>query len=172
MRIKGDKRGTHLARFIRYRAAATTFCCLIFLSACSSQPPPTLYYRTAQTELTVDSTTPAKVKLDNRYVGDTPVTYPLLYDQEVENDVRRVTWWQTQPALAVVLTILTLGVFVPLSLIPADTESSQKPLENYRNNHFIVAVDAPGYAQWKQEVDAKGDKTLTLHAQMVQAEGR
>ena len=83
-----------------------------------------------------------------------------------------MTWWQTQPALAVVLTILTLGVFVPLSLIPADTEASQKPLENYRNNHFIVAVDAPGFAQWKQEVDAKGDKTLTLHAQMVQAEGR
>jgi hypothetical protein len=161
-----------LARFSRYRAAATTFCCLIFLSACSSQPPPTLYYRTVQTELTVESATPAKVKLDNRYVGDTPVTYPLLYDQEVENDVRNVTWWQTQPALAVVLTILTLGVFLPLSLIPADTESSQKPLENYRNNHFIVAVDAPGYAQWKQEVYAKGDKTLTLHAQMVQAEGR
>ena len=157
-----------MARIARHRAAAATFCCLIFLGACATQPP-TSYYRTAQTELKVDSTAPAKVNVDNRYVGDTPVTYPLSYDQEVERNTRNVTYWQTQPALAVLLTILSLGLYLPLSLIPSDTESSQTPLENYRNNHYVITVDAPGYAQWKQEVDAKGEKSLSLHAQMVQA---
>jgi hypothetical protein len=109
------------------------------------------------------------VNVDNKYVGVTPVTYPLDYEQEVEQESRNVTYWQTQPGLATFLTVLSLGLYVPFSMIPSDTETTQTPLENYRSNHFLVTVEAKGFDQWKQEVVVKGEKTLHLDARLTPA---
>jgi hypothetical protein len=45
-------------------------------------------------------------------------------------------------------------------MIPVDTETSQVPLENYQKNRFLITVDSAGFEQWKQELVARGEKTL------------
>lgn len=141
---------------------------MLLLSACSTQPPePGSYFRTEQTQLTVQSTPSGRVNVDNRYVGVTPVSFPLEYEQQVERDTRNVTLWQTQPALAVFLTAISLGVYLPFSAIPVDSETTLVPQEVYRHNHFQITVDAAEYEQWKQELDPKGEKTLELQARLV-----
>jgi hypothetical protein len=141
---------------------------LILLSACSTQPPEQgSFFRTAQTQLSVQSTPSGNVNLDNRYVGVTPLSLPLDYEQQVERDTTNVTLWQTQPGLALLLTLATLGIYLPFSAIPAASQTTLTPQDVYRQNHFQVTVDAPGYEQWKQELDPKGEKTVELQAQLV-----
>lgn len=146
---------------------ATAINSLLFLSACSTQPESSSYYRSAQTQLTVYSTPSGSVNENNRYVGVTPVTFPLDYEQEVRLDTRNVTYWQTHPGLSVFLTLISFGIYLPFSMIPVDTQTSQVPLENYRSNHFVITIDAAGYGQWKQEVVANGEKTLYARAQLA-----
>ncbi|MGA7870935.1 MAG: hypothetical protein WCA22_08550 [Candidatus Binatus sp.] len=141
---------------------------LLLLSACSTQPPEQgSYFRTEQTQLSLQSTPSGSVNVDNRYVGVTSVSFPLEYEQQVARDTKNVTLWETQPGLSVFLTIISLGVYLPFSAIPVASETTLAPQEGYRHNHFQVTVDAPGYEQWKQELDPKGEKTMELQAQLV-----
>jgi hypothetical protein len=141
---------------------------LILLSACSTQPPEQgSFFRTDQTQLSLQSTPSGSVNVDNRYVGVTPLSYPLQYEQQVDRDTRNVTFWETQPGLALFLTLASLGLYLPFSAIPADSKTTLTPQDVYRSNRFEITVDAPGYEQWKQELDTKGEKTLELQAQLV-----
>jgi len=167
VRIKSRSTGNHVPVARRVIAGATVGS-LLFLSACSTQAPQvSSYNRTEQTQLTLSSTPSGTVNLDNRYVGVTPVTFPLDYEQKVQQQTRNVTYWETHPGLSLFLTIASLGVYLPFSMIPVDTETSQVPLENYRKNHFVITVDSAGCDQWKQEVVARGEKSLQLNAQLA-----
>ncbi len=106
--------------------------------------------------------------VDNRLVGESPLTFPLQYDQEVEQDSKKVTLWKTQPSVASFLTVASLGLYLPFSAIPAATESTQMPLEDYRNNQFVITVDAPGYDRWTQKVVAMGEQNLHLEAKLAE----
>ena len=141
---------------------------MLLLGACSSQPPEQgSFFRTEQTQVSVQSTPSGKVNVDNRYIGITPVSFPLEYEQQVERDTRKVTLWETSPGLSLFLTLASLGLYLPFSAIPVDSETTLVPQEIYRHNHFEVTVEAPDYEQWKQDLDPKGEKTLELQAQLV-----
>lgn len=141
---------------------------LLLLSACSTQTVDQgSYYRTEQTQLSLQSSPSGSVNIDNRYVGVTPLLYPLQYEQEVVRSTKKVTLWDTQPGLAMFLTLISLGVYLPFSAIPVDSETTLEPQEVYRNNHFEITLQAPGYEQWKHELDLKGEKTQELQAQLV-----
>jgi hypothetical protein len=122
--------------------------------------------------LTVESTPSGATNVNNKYVGVTPMSYPLVYDQEVEQDKTNVTYWETEPGMALFVSIVSLGLYLPFSMIPVDTKTAQVPLDNYRNNSFVVTVDSAGYEQWKEVVVAKGEKTLHLQAQLAPHNGQ
>jgi hypothetical protein len=145
---------------------------LLLLSACSTQPPEqSSYFRTQETQLGLSSTPVGTVNINNRYVGVTPESYPLQYEQQVDRDTTNVTLWQTEPGLALFLTITTLGIYLPFSAIPVDSQTSLTPQDVYRNNHFEITVDAPGYEQWKRDLDPKGEKVFELQAPLVKKSG-
>ncbi len=153
-----------------WRVLTGTFLCLLYLSGCATAPPPTSFYKSAQTQVSLETERSGKVYLDNKYIGVTPLTFPLEYQQQVEQDTRKVTYWETQPGLSVLLTIMSLGLYLPFSLIPVDTETSTVPLDSYRNNHFQLSIQTPGYRQWEQEVVANGEKNLSLRPQLIKAQ--
>ena len=153
---------------VRGRSSIARLSALLFLSACSTQAPAQhSFYRTTQTEISLDSTPSGSASVDNKFVGTTPLTFPLEYDQEIEQDTKNVTLWETQPGLATFVTVISLGLYLPFSAIPAASQSTQVPLERYRSNQFLIAVDVPGYDRWTQQVVAKGEKNLHLQAQLV-----
>jgi hypothetical protein len=143
---------------------------LLYLSGCATAVPPTTFYKSAQTQLSVESAPSGKVYLDNKYIGITPIALPLEYEQQVEQDTRKVTYWETQPGLSLFLTIVSLGLYLPFSFIAVDSEASTVPLQSYRNNHFQLTVQAAGYEEWKQEIVTKGEENLSLRPQLVKAQ--
>jgi hypothetical protein len=152
------------------RVSALLSVCFLYLSGCATAPPPTTFYKTAQTQLSLDSEPSGKVYLDHKYVGVTPIAFPLGYEQQVEQDTQKVTYWETQPGLSLFLTIVSLGLYLPFSFIPVDSKSTTVALDSYRNNHFRLLVEAPGYSEWNQDVIANGEQNLSLRAQLVKAQ--
>jgi hypothetical protein len=156
------------ARLVRPRRSSAAILAFLFLSACSAQEPVQhTYYRTAQTEVSLDSLPSGNVSIGNRLVGSTPLKFPLDYEQEVEEQTTTVTLWQTQPGLALFITVISLGLYLPFSAIPVATQSTQTPLDRYQNNQFLIAVDAPDYERWTHQVVATGEPGLELHAQLI-----
>ncbi|HUN57041.1 MAG TPA: hypothetical protein VMU41_02925 [Candidatus Binataceae bacterium] len=154
--------------FSRRRSSAALLGSLLLLNACSVQEPVQhTYYRTAQTEVTLDSLPSGNVSIGNRFVGSTPLKFPLDYEQEVEEQTTKVTLWQTQPGLALFITVISLGLYLPFSAIPVATQSTETPLDRYQNNQFLIAVDAPGYERWTHQILANGEPGLELHAQLT-----
>ena len=144
--------------------------CLLYLSGCATEVPSTTFYKSAQTQLSLESEPSGKVYVDNKYIGVTPIAFPLEYEQQVEQDTRKVTYWETQPGLSLFLTIVSLGLYLPFSFIAVDSEISIVPLESYRNNHFQLTLQATGYQEWKQEIVTKGEQNLSLRPQLVKAQ--
>jgi hypothetical protein len=136
---------------------------------CSSVPGAS-FYRTKQTQLSLESDPSSKVYIDNKYIGVTPVVLPLDYQQQVDQNTRNVTYWETQPGLATFLTVASLGLYLPFSLIPVDAKTSEVPRESYRNNHFQISLQAPGYQEWKEEVVTSGEPRIHLEPQLKKAQ--
>jgi len=149
-------------------STALTVC--LYLSGCAAAVPSTTFYKSAQTQLSLDSEPSGKVYVDNKYIGVTPIALPLEYEQQVEQNTRKVTYWETQPGLSLFLTIVSLGLYLPFSFIAVDSEASTVPLESYRNNHFQLTIQATGYREWKQEIVTKGEENLSLRPQLVKAQ--
>jgi len=120
------------------------------------------YYRTATTRLCVDGAPPGKIYINNRYVGDVPAKVPVEYSQEVERKTRKATYWETQPGLSFVLTIASLGIYLPFSFIPVDIVSSQEPLASFKDNRFSVVVDAGERGKWEKELVLTGEEELRV----------
>jgi PEGA domain-containing protein len=123
------------------------------------------FYRSAQTALTVE-TVPAGARafLNNRYLGDTPLSAPLECEQEMRMKTRKVSYWDTQPALALLLSITSLGLYIPFSLIPADTETALEPTGVFRSNEFIVRVEADGHKPWGTTITCGPQPAVSVHA--------
>ena len=145
------------------------FAGVAFMTGCTSWQDEGSFSRTTQSQLSLESAPAGKAYVDGKYIGDTPLTYSLQYGQDVERKTRKITYWDTQPGLALLLTILSLGFYLPFSAIPVDTETSLEPKNSYTNNHFQVGVDVPGYQPWKQDVTASGEDTIHLQPQLVKA---
>lgn len=107
------------------------------------------FYRSAQTALAVEST-PAggRVFLSNRYLGDTPLSSALECEQEIRQKSRKVSYWVTQPGLSLLLSLLSVGFYVPFSVIPVDIQTSLEPTGRFKDNEFVLRVEADGHKLW------------------------
>lgn len=123
------------------------------------------FYRNAQTALAVDSApTGAQTFLNNRYLGYTPLSTTLECEQEIRKRTRRVTYWETQPGLSLFISLMSLGLYIPFSLIPVDTETSQQPSGSFKSNEFTLRVEAEGYKPWSTIVVCGPRPAVSLHA--------
>ena len=120
------------------------------------------FYRTTQTRLRVGGSPGRTVHLNNKYVGQTPLTVPLEYRQKVRKKTRRVSFWITQPGCSVFVTILSLGTYLPLSIIPVDIETSLEPMASFRNNEFQVRVSAGEGPDWERTIRPVGEAMTSV----------
>ena len=120
------------------------------------------FYQTTQTNLEINSNPEGKVYIDNKYVGKTPLTTPIKYEQKVNKKSRKVSYWKTQPGLSLLLTIASLGIYLPFSFIPVDIETSLEPVNSYNKNELNVSVESNGYINWEDKVILNGEQNITL----------
>lgn len=120
------------------------------------------FYRAVQTHLSVASTPPGKLYVDNKFIGETPVSTYLDCEQEVKRRTRNVSYWKTEPGYSTLITVLSLGVYLPFSAIPADSETSIEPTGTYKEKAFRVRVQAEGYTPWKETVKCTGQKEVSF----------
>jgi hypothetical protein len=123
------------------------------------------FYRSAQTTVTADSTPPgAGIFLGNRYLGDSPLSATLECEQEMRRKTRKVSYWETQPGLALLLSIMSLGLYIPFSAIPVDVDTTQEPTGAFRSNEFMLRMEADGYRSWTTTVTCGPQQRVDVHA--------
>lgn len=147
------------------RSAAIVIVVLLLSSCATTWQETGSFYRNAQTTLAADSTPPgARIFLGNRYLGDTPLSTTLECDQEIRRRTRKVSYWDTQPGLALFLSLISLGLYVPFSLIPVDVETSQEPSGAFKNSEFTLRIEADGYKSWSTTVMCGPQPAVNLRA--------
>jgi hypothetical protein len=120
------------------------------------------FYQTIQTDLVINSVPEGMVYIDNKYVGKTPFTTPVKYEQKVNKKSRKASYWETQPGLSLLLTMTSLGIYLPFSFIPVDNETSLDPANSFRKNEITVGISAEGYTRWEDKVILNGEKNISL----------
>ena len=141
-----------------------TLACVLLLSGCASTgwQDAGSYYRSTQTLVRIKGAPGAEVHVDNRHVGRTPLDLPLQYEERVQRRTRKVSYWETQPGWSLFLTITSLGLYVPFSLIPVDTQTTVEPTGSFRNNGFAISVSSPGFNEWRTKLRLEGEKETKL----------
>jgi hypothetical protein len=122
------------------------------------------FYQTLHANLTVHSNPDGTVYVNNRIAGNSPVTIPLEYEQQINRKARKVSYWKTEPGLSMLLTIVSLGIYLPFSIIPVDTETSLEAQASFKNNEFNISVKTDSYKVWHQIIRLSGEKELALSA--------
>jgi hypothetical protein len=123
--------------------------------------------RTSQTLLSVRSEPSAEVRVDGVIIGRTPLQVPLTYQGRMERFERRVSYWRTQPGWSVFLTITSLGLYLPFSLIPVDDEERLGPVTAFEANRFLVSVEASGYQPFERALELRGEERLEVNAELA-----
>jgi hypothetical protein len=100
--------------------------------------------------------------VNNNLKGTTPGTYPVEYEQEINRKVRRVTFWETNPGVSLLISILSLGIYIPFSLIPAQDQFSYEEMDKYRNNSYVVRVEKSDCEKWEKSVTLSKENKLIL----------
>jgi hypothetical protein len=147
------------------------FALLLSLAGCATEwAAEGSYYRTTQTLLDVQSTPPGKISINGSHKGERSLSIPLEYEREVQRKTRKVSYWISQPGLALGITLLSLGIYLPFSAIPVDVELRQEPQSNFRSNQFVVQVQADGHHPWEETVVCTGQDRLALNPVLVRRE--
>lgn len=120
------------------------------------------YFRAMQTILVVESSPPGRILVNGSQKGESPFIIPLEYEREVQRKTRKVSYWISQPGLALGITLLSLGLYLPFSGIPVDVELMQDPQPIFRSNQFIVQVQADGHRPWENTVICTGQERMAL----------
>jgi len=136
---------------------------LFVLSGCTTEwKQSSSFDKALQTKLIVEKPPQGKVHINNEYAGEIPIQVTLDYEQKVNVKTRKVSYWVTQPGWSVFLSILSLGIYIPFSIIPVDIETSLEPTEEYNNNEFMISVITPGNKELKEKVLCKGQPSIQL----------
>jgi len=147
------------------------FALLFSLAGCTTEwATDGSYYRTTQTLLDVQSTPPGKISINGSHKGEGSSFIPLEYEREVQRKTRKVSYWISQPGLALGITLLSLGIYLPFSAIPVDVELRQEPQSTFRSNQFVVQVQADGHHPWEETVVCTGQDRLVLNPVLVRRE--
>lgn len=126
-----------------------------------------IFLQTTQTRLSVETEPSARVFVNNKFLGNSPLRTNLEYGREIRRKTRKVTYWRTQPGLSLFITLISLGIYLPFSLIPVDTESSLEPTGRFQNNQFDIAIDSEGYESIKEKVLCTGQDKLLFKKQLI-----
>jgi hypothetical protein len=78
----------------------------------------------------------------------------------VKKKTRKVSYWISQPGWAFLITIASLGIYLPLSPIPVDIESTTQPTQVFRGNHFELRATLDGSPDWAEDIDVHGEKEV------------
>jgi hypothetical protein len=57
---------------------------------------------------------------------------------------------------------MSLGTYIPFSLIPVDVETSLQPTGSFRNNEFNLQILSEGYRTWQKNISCAGDDKLSI----------
>jgi hypothetical protein len=133
----------------------------VFLNGCTTawQESGT-FERTIQTELFVESTPQSRVQVNKVARGETPMTMMLEYHQTIQKKTRKVSYWITKPDVALWVTLLSLGVYLPMSVIPVDIETRLEPMAVYSGNEFHLRAVRDGYDDWVEVIRTLGEPKL------------
>ena len=122
------------------------------------------FLRVVPTPLVVESVPPAgRVFLNDRYLGEAPLSAAVDCEEELARRTRRVSYWVTQPGLAMLITITSLGLYIPFSVIPVDAETVVEPTDVFRDA-LILRVEADGYSSWTSQVVCSGQGRVAVEA--------
>ena len=128
------------------------------------------FQRTVTTNVEIHTNVPAQIWIADRNVGTTPLSFPFTYEEEVSRNVKTANYWETNPGAAAALSVLSFGVYVPFSFIPADPTSESHPTGKYINNRLSLRLVAEGYAPLEYEVECKGEPIKELNLSLAPKE--
>jgi hypothetical protein len=121
------------------------------------------YRRTVTTQIEIKANVPSEVRLRDRAVGHTPVSFPFNYEEEVDRQVTTANYWETNPGTAAALTVLSFGFYLPFSFIPAEPTSEAPPAERFINNTLTLRLSADGYEPLEHTLEGKGEPKIILN---------
>ena len=137
------------------------YICIVSLSACTTQwKTEGTYFQTTQTQLAVETKPIGKVYINANYIGISPLNTPLDYGREILRKTRKVSYWRTQPGLTLLISLLSLGVYLPFSAIPVDTETSLEPTGNFKGNLFQIKFEMDGQKFFEDKIICTGQDKL------------
>ena len=131
-------------------------------SGCAQNTIKAAYRQTVTTMIGVEADPPAQVSIGERIVGITPVTFPYNYEEEVDRNVKHVTYWESNPGWAAFLTVVSFGAYLPFSAIPAEETSQSRPSGQFVGNSVILRLTADGHEPLDHVFELKGEKQVQL----------
>ena len=136
----------------------------IFAASCSQTIyNPSAYRQTVTTRIEVNTNIPSEVWVSDRAIGITPITFPFNYEEEVDREVKNANYWQTNPGWAAAVTVLSFGVYLPFSFIPAEPTSQTQPAGKFVNNKFTLRVTAENFDTFEQTIECNGEGKMVLN---------
>ena len=143
---------------------------LLCASCASTTYQGAAYRQTVTTYLEVTSNVPAEVRVGDRVIGITPVSFPYNYEEEVNRQVTTANYWETNPGTAAALTVLSFGTYLPFSFIPAEPTSEARPAGKFINNRVTLRSSAEGYEPLEHFVELQGEAKKALNLVLERAE--
>jgi hypothetical protein len=136
---------------------------VIFLFGCATSwtvDRDRTFYERINTRLNIVSDPRGEVTVNGDYVGVSPVSYPLTYKRGISQCERKASCWRTDPGKAFVISVLTLGGYLPFSFIP--TSSEHDLTHEYIGNDAVIRVTAEGYMPNETKIDCQGEVTRSV----------
>ena len=121
------------------------------------------YKRTVTTQIEIVTDVPSEVWVSNQSMGITPLTFPFSYEEEVDRQEGTANYWETNPGTAGALTVLSFGLYLPFSFIPAEPTSESRPAGKYIDSKVTLRLEAEGYEPLEHTVECKGEPKIDLN---------
>lgn len=121
------------------------------------------YRQTVTTQIEIKANVPSEVRVSDRVIGITPLSFPFNYEEEVDRQVRTANYWETNPGAAAAITVLSFGTYLPFSLIPAEPTSESRPAGIFVNTALALRLSADGFEPLEHAVECKGEPKIVLN---------
>lgn len=134
----------------------------ILLSGCATAWEDKKVRRTVETALLVESIPKGTVYINNKNIGETPLTVPLQYERWWSVKTRKVSLWRSEPGSTFASCVITFGMFLPFTFSANNEEYSSEPTAEFAGNQFSVRITAKGYRDWQETITVKGEGKVSL----------
>ncbi|RKY44132.1 MAG: hypothetical protein DRP81_06005 [Candidatus Omnitrophota bacterium] len=136
---------------------------MIFLFSCAtSWKYDRTIYKTRNTKLNILSDPKGNVTVNRNHVGLSPIYYTVSYKEGMDQYKRKVSYWQTDPGKALLVTVLSLGLYLPFSFIPVSPQTELRPSDKYIDNEVLIKVVAEGFTPEEKKVSCYGESTKLI----------